>query len=237
MNTQTKRAPIINAPPLLTGIAVLLIALQVIWFLMPAEAKVQMVMSVGVIPERFWGWVAGAQLATDAAPPYSNAFAAIAPLLFSFLIQGGWFAAIINAALLVGIGKPIYTVILAIRSDNGLSASFLFVLFLLVCQIGGGVSYLLLNNPAGLVLVGIPGVIAGLIAAVLLLDGDDDSRILSRRFLTATSIFIVAIALLTIVSPGVLGGQFAWEASAGGYIAGAIFARFLIWDAVRKLDM
>lgn len=237
MHPAEKRPPIINAPLPLTAFALLLIGLQIVWFVVPAEIKVQWIMSVGIFPERFWGWVAGTQLAEAAALPYANTVEAMTPFFLSFLIQGGWLGVIINAAMIVGIGKPVYSVILSIRSDDGRSAAIIFFLMLLLCQVVAGISYLLFNNPAGPVLVGPQGAIAGLLGALFLFEADEDGKILSRRFLAATSICAIAIALMTIIAPDLLGGQFAWEAFAGGYVAGALFARVLIWNALRKLDI
>lgn len=63
------------------------------------------------------------------------------------------------------------------------------------------------------------------------------ARLLARSFLTVSAIFIIANVIFAVIGPSLLGVSIAWEVHLGGYIAGALFGRLVIWNAVRTLDM
>ncbi len=232
----TTRAPIINAPLPLTVFAVLLIALHGLRVFGPESLEIAALYSGALFPERFWGWTGSLITGPGIAPPYAGAISAMAPFVLSALLHGDWFHVILNAAFLIAIGKPVLEMIGVLRGQGAGATVTLFTL-IFAAQAGGGLVYLLLNNPVGPIAVGASGGISGLMGAYFLMREGGAARLLSRSFLTVSSIFIVGNFLFALVGPTLLGASIAWEVHVGGYIAGALFGRFLIWDALRKLDM
>ena len=101
------RPPIINAPPWVTGIALVLLAAHAIRVFLPSGMQDAFLWETALFPERFWGW-AGASMPPGAAEPYSNAFAALATLLTTGLVHSDWVHVGLNSAMLLGVGKPVY---------------------------------------------------------------------------------------------------------------------------------
>lgn len=237
MDRQTTRAPIINAPLPLTAFALLLIALHGLRVFSPETFQIAALYNGALFPERFWGW-AGSQIVTaGTAPPYDGIGGALAPLFASTLLHGDWFHVILNAVFLVAIGKPVLEIISFLRGGYGASAIATLFALIFLSQAGGGLLYLLVNNPDGPIAVGASGGISGLMGAYFLMRDGAAARLLSRGFMTVSAIFIVGNALFALIGPALLGMGIAWEVHVGSYIAGALMARFLIWNAVRKLDI
>lgn len=237
MHPAEKRPPIINAPLPLTAFALLLIGLHAARVFAPRELDIAALYHGALFPERFWGWIDSSVLLPGSAPPYAGWAAAMAPLALSALLHGDWFHVILNAVFLIAIGKPVLEIISALRGGYGAGAVIMLFVLIFLSQAGGGLVYLLLNNPSGPIAVGASGGISGLMGAFFLMREGAGARLLSRNFLTVTSIFIVANFLFALVAPSLLGASIAWEVHVGGYVAGALFARVLIWDALRKLDI
>lgn len=236
MNGQT-RPPIINAPLPLTVFAVALIGLHGARVFLPDSVQSLVFYHGALFPERFWGWVSGHVVTVGGTAPYHGVLEAIAPLFLSTLLHGDWVHVGLNAAFLIAFGKPVLEMITIILGQNRLRAVIAFLVLMFVSQAGGAIIYLLLNNPEGPLAVGSSGGISGLLAALLLMREGARARIFSRSFLTVTVIFTVANILFAIVGPSLLGASIAWEVHIGGYIAGAIQCRALIWNAVRRPDM
>ncbi|MGE6699359.1 rhomboid family intramembrane serine protease [Hyphomonas sp. NPDC076900] len=237
MQSAEKRPPIINAPLPLTVFAVALIALHGARVFAPQELEIAALYHGALFPERFWGWASGPVLLPGIAPPYAGWLGAMAPFVLSTLLHGDWFHVILNAVFMIAIGKPVLEMLSALRGGYGPGAVIMLFVLIFFSQAGGGLVYLLLNNPSGPIAVGASGGISGLMGAFFLMREGAASRLLSRNFLTVTSIFIIANFLFALIGPALLGASIAWEVHAGGYVAGALFARVLIWNALRKLDI
>lgn len=220
--------PIINAPPLVTALALTLLAAHGARILLSETLQSELLWHTALFPERFWGW-AGAGLPAGMSEPYSNVVAAITPLFTIALIHSDWVHVGLNAAMLLGVGKPVYEYLRRAqgRRSRRTAELFLFVFFMSVA--GGSVAHLLANYPAGQVAVGASGGVSGLIAGVLLGQQGTAGRLLGRPFLTASVLFLVANLVLAFIGPAMLGASIAWQAHVGGYVAGALLFRFLIW--------
>lgn len=236
MNTQTKRAPIINAPLPLTAFALVLIALHGLRVFSPETLQISALYTGALFPERFWGWAGSLVPGPGVAPPYAGLISALAPFLLSTLLHGDWFHVLLNAAFLIAIGKPVLEIISVLRGGRDAGAVVMLFVLIFASQAGGGVVYLLLNHPAGPIAVGASGGISGLMGAYFLMRDGAAARLRSRNFLTVSAIFIVGNFLFALIGPSLLGAAIAWEVHVGGYIAGAIIARFLVWDGVRRLE-
>lgn len=237
MDSQTKRAPIINAPLPLTAFALVLVVLHGLRVFSPESFQIEALYHGALFPERFWGWTDGQGMTPSGVPAYPGVLAAMAPFVLSALLHGDWFHVILNAVFLIAIGKPVLEILTVLngRYSAGVIATLFALIFL--SQAGGGVVYLLLNNPTGAIAVGASGGLSGLMGAYFLMRDGGAARLLARSFLTVSAIFIIANVIFAVIGPSLLGVSIAWEVHLGGYIAGALFGRLVIWNAVRTLDM
>jgi membrane associated rhomboid family serine protease len=205
------RPPIINAPPCVTALALVLLAAHGGRVLLSAGLQDALLWNVALIPERFWGWL-GASLPPVAAEPYSNAFSAIAPVFTIAFVHSDWVHVGLNAAMLLGVGKPVYEYLERTRGRgrNRSGELFLFLFFMSVA--GGSLAHLAANYPIGQPAIGASGGVSGLIGVVLMAqhgrsdEGQDQ-----------------------VIGPSMLGAGIAWQAHVGGYVAGALVFRFLVW--------
>ncbi|MFN4184873.1 MAG: rhomboid family intramembrane serine protease [Hyphomonas sp.] len=237
MDSQTKRAPIINAPLPLTAFALVLIALHGLRVFSPESFQTEALYHGALFPERFWSWADGQGMTLSGVPPYPGAVTAMAPFFLSGLLHGDWFHVILNAVFLIAIGKPVLEILTVLKGRYGAGAVITLFVLIFLSQAAGGLVYLLLNNPAGGIAVGASGGLSGLMGAYFLMREGGAARLRGRNFLTVTGIFIVANVIFAFIGPSLLGASIAWEVHVGGYIAGALFGRVVIWDAVRKLDI
>lgn len=237
MESQTKRAPIINAPLPLTAFALVLIVLHGLRVFAPESFQIEALYHGALFPERFWGWTDGQIMTSSGVPPYPGLLAALAPFGLSALLHGDWFHVILNAVFLIAIGKPVLEILSALNGRYGPWAIMMLFVLIFISQAGGGVVYLLLNNPTGAIAVGASGGLSGLMGAYFLMREGAGARLRGRNFLTVTAIFIIANMIFAFIGPSLLGASIAWEVHVGGYIAGAVFGRVLLWNAVRRLDM
>lgn len=237
MESQTKRAPIINAPLPLTALALTLIVLHGLRVFAPEAVSFAALYHGALFPERFWGWTEGQVVVPGGMPPYAGILTALAPLVLSALLHGDWFHVILNAAFLVAIGKPVIDILTVLNGRYGPSVIVTIFILIFASQAAGGLVYLLLNAPDGGIAIGSSGGLSGLLGAYLLMREGGAARLLSRNFLTITCIFAVANVILAVIGPSLLGASIAWEVHLGGYLGGALLGRFLIWNAVRKLDI
>ncbi|MBR9808899.1 MAG: rhomboid family intramembrane serine protease [Alphaproteobacteria bacterium] len=222
---QSRRSPpIINAPPLVTALALSLVVAHVIR-LLGGQALDGFFVDVGaVFPERFWGW-AGMSVGPQAYPPYGNALSALIPLVGTAFVHGSWSHLLMNAVMLVALGKPVYLVLQRVsRSVMGGNSAFLILFLMSVAA--GSLVHLLTHFPVGPPAIGASGGVSGYLAAVLLLQ--NGPNLLSRKFLTVTVVFVVANAMLAFLGPSMFGAQIAWQAHIGGYVAGAILFRYML---------
>ncbi|MFN3610412.1 MAG: rhomboid family intramembrane serine protease, partial [Hyphomonas sp.] len=190
-----------------------------------------------LFPERFWGWTEGQGMTPSGVPAYPGTGAAMAPFFLSGLLHGDWFHVILNAVFLIAIGKPVLEILTVLNGRYGVEVIVTLFVLIFASQAAGGLVYLLLNNPSGGIAVGASGGLSGLMGAYFLMRDGAAARLRARNFLTVTVIFIIANMIFAFIGPGLLGASIAWEVHVGGYLAGALIARALIWDAVRKLDI
>ncbi|ABI77112.1 peptidase, S54 (rhomboid) family [Hyphomonas neptunium ATCC 15444] len=237
MDSQIKRPPIINAPLPLTVFAVVLVVLHGLRVFAPQSFQIEVLYHGALFPERFWGWTDGQVMTPSGVPAYPGVLAALAPFVLSALLHGDWFHVILNAVFLIAIGKPVLEILTVLKGRYGAGVIATLFVLIFISQAGGGVVYLLLNNPTGAIAVGASGGLSGLMGAYFLMRDGAAARLRSRPFLTVTAIFIIANMIFAFVGPSLLGASIAWEVHVGGYIAGAVFGRLVIWDAVRKLDI
>ncbi|RAN31811.1 rhomboid family intramembrane serine protease [Hyphomonas pacifica] len=222
---QSRRSPpIINAPPLVTALALSLAVAHVIR-LVGGQGLDGLFVDIGaVFPERFWGW-AGVNVGSQAYPPYGNVLSALIPLVGTAFVHGSWSHLLMNAVMLVALGKPVYLVLQRV-SRSAMGGSVAFLILFLVSVAGGSIVHLLAHYPVGPPAIGASGGVSGYLAAVLLLQ--NGPNLVSRKFLTVSAVFVVANAMLAFLGPSMFGAEIAWQAHIGGYITGAILFRYLL---------
>ena len=211
----THTPPIINAPPMVAGLAVLLVAAHAVRALAGPDLSMQALMAGALQPDRFWAW---AGLGAADAVPYGSPFAALVPLVSEALLHDGWAGAILNAALVVLAGRPVYRALY--WGKGGASGQFL-VLFI-VSVLGGSVAHLVSHYPSGPALMGASGGVSGLLGALVIREEGRDGRVLSQRFGFLLLVFAAVNVALALAGPAVLGAEISWQAHIGGFLAGAI---------------
>jgi len=228
MARNSRRPPIINAPPWVTALALVLLAAHGGRVLLSAGLEDALLWNVALIPERFWGWL-GASLPPGAAEPYSNAFSAIAPVFTMAFVHGDWVHVGLNTAMLLGVGKPVYEYLERTRGRGCNRSGELFLFLFFISVAGGSLAHLAANYPVGQPAIGASGGVSGLIAIVLMAQQGAAPRLASRPFIGGSVVFLVANLVLAAIGPEMLGAGIAWQAHVGGYVAGALAFRLLMW--------
>jgi membrane associated rhomboid family serine protease len=221
-----RKPPIINAPLPVTVFAGLLVAAHGLRLLMPDQLQNLIYFHAALIPERFWA--EPGLSAMGALPPYDNALAAFVPLVASAFLHGDWMHVVFNAVFLIAVSKPLLELFRRVWPGREPGASLLLLALFLTAQVAASLTFLSLNAPAGPIAVGASGGISGLLAAILMLREGPDRWLLTRGFLVASALFVVANFLLAVLGPGLLGAAIAWEAHVGGYLGGAVFMRLVL---------
>lgn len=227
MTDQLRKPPIINAPLPVTVFAVLLIAAHGVRVLLPGGVQNFVYFHAALIPERFWAEPGLA--AMGGLPAYGNAVLAFLPMITNAFLHADWMHVVLNAAFLVAIAKPLLELFRRVWPGREPGATLMLLALFLTAQVAASAAYLGLNHPAGGIAVGASGGISGLLAALLMVREGPDRWVLTRGFLVASALFLVANVLLAFLGPGLLGASIAWEAHVGGYIGGAIFMRLVLW--------
>lgn len=228
MNRNPGKPPIINAPLPVTVFAVVLLAAHGVRVLLPSDLQNLVYFHGALIPERFWG-EAGGGLMAGALPAYGSILAAAASMVTSAFLHGDWMHVVLNAALLVAMAKPLLELFRRVWPGREPAATLMLLALFLASQVVASLTYLAMNYPEGPIAVGASGGISGLLAALLLLRGGPDQWLLTRGFVVASALFVVANALLAVLGPSLLGAGIAWQAHIGGYVGGALFMRLVLW--------
>jgi membrane associated rhomboid family serine protease len=224
-----RREPIVNAPGVVAGLICLFglvhAALEAVSWFGGEDRADWVVLALALIPARYSG-LAGE---LPGAP-----WAGLASFVTHAVVHGGLMHLGLNSLWLLAVGSP-----LARRMGVGR-----FLAFFILCAVGGGVLFWLLNIGLQAPMVGASGAISGLMAAVLRLiyaaEGRDGRRLLRehpelapRLSLPATfqnrqcMIAIAVWAALNIIV-GVFAGSslspggVAWEAHLGGFLTGLL---------------
>jgi len=212
----TRPPPFFRAPLIVVVTAGLLLALHAAFSLSPVSVQNSVDASFALIPERFWAPAGSAAVYPDAA-------SGLVTLLSTALLHLDWFHVIVNSLMLLAFGTPV-----ARALGPGVTAAGAWMLLFVVSVLGGSALYLALVDASGPPVIGASGGVSGLAAAAFLLDADGRKQALwSRPFLGMTVAFALANLLLVVAGPFLVGAFIAWEAHAGGYIAGALLMALL----------
>ena len=210
----------------MTGLAVALIVAHAVRVFSPVAWQGFILSAGSLQPDRFWAW---AGLGAPGAVAYDSPVSALLPFLTEALLHDGWGGAILNAALVVILGRPVYFS-LSIGRRN---AAWPFLAVFAASVAGGSLLHLLTQFPAGSALIGASGGASGLFAAWVLIQEGRNGRILSNRFLTVFVAFAAINLLLWFLGPAILGARISWQAHIGGFLAGAL--AFQAFRASRRI--
>jgi len=191
-------------------VAGLLVLLHLGFTLAPPQEQLEITFNWALVPRRFW-----AEPGTALA--YSSVFEQMLTLVSTGLLHGDWMHVLVNSAMLLSFGTPVARWLGPDAPGIGK-----WMLLYLGAVAAGSLAYLVYNGATGVHAVGASGGVSGLMAAAFLIDprGGLGSPF-SRRFLGITLTFAIANVLLVLLGPLALGVGIAWEAHAGGYVAGA----------------
>lgn len=210
-----RRERVFNAPVLVVGMALLLVGLHAAYSFLPFEAQLRLQFDYALVPRRFW---------EDGvfAKGYPDVGAALLTLLTTGFLHADWFHVLVNAFMLLAFGTPVARALG--EGPGGWVVGWLrWLAVYLGSVIAGSATYLAINDVTAAAAVGASGGTSGLIAAAFLLDPAGRlTSPLSRGFLSMTAAFALVNVLLVFAGPMALGVGIAWEAHAGGYIAGAL---------------
>jgi membrane associated rhomboid family serine protease len=210
-----RREPLFNAPWLVALVAGVLVLLHLGYELASARQQTEWLYEFALVPQRFFA---------DAGDPvaYGGLFDQLTPLITSGFLHANWLHVIVNAAMLLSFGTPV-----ARWLGPDIGGLLKWIVLYLGAVAAGALAYLALNAGGG-VAVGASGGVSGLMAAAFLIDPSGGLRTpFSRPFLGVTFMFAAANVVLALAGPYALGMGIAWEAHAGGYIAGALLMLLL----------
>jgi len=206
-----KQPPIINAPLIVIVMTLALLGLHAAYEFASFSDRTAITYDFALAPERFWAPAGSPKV-------YPDALSGLLTLASSALLHADWFHVIVNSMMLLALGAPV-----ARALGGGIRGASLFMLLFVGSVIGGSAFYLAMTDVASPYAVGASGGTSGLFAAVFLLDHHGGKHALwSRHFLGITLAFALANALLVVAGPSLMGAFIAWEAHAGGYLAGAL---------------
>jgi membrane associated rhomboid family serine protease len=205
-----RREPIVNAPLVVIVTAATLVLLHAIVVFSGEAAQSDAIYQFALIPERF-----NADQASSIA--YPGAVARFLTLFSTGLLHVNWMHVLVNSAMLLAFGTPVARYL----GETAQGASRFMLLFA-ASVLGGSLAYLWLSGPEAAAAVGASGGVSGLAAAAFMIaPGGNGVSAASTRFLGFTLAFALSNVLLAIIGPVTLGSLIAWQAHAGGYVAGA----------------
>ncbi|MBI1340263.1 rhomboid family intramembrane serine protease [bacterium] len=201
------REPLVNAPAVVIAVAALLVILHAAIALAPPQVQERLIVDWAVFPSRF-----------EDPSGYQNPLQKWATLLTHGFLHGGWAHVLINATMLLALGAPV-----ARRFGADAAGTARWILVFIASVVGGGVAFLALNPHEASLAVGASGGVSGMWAAAFLIDPSGRLRSpLSPAFLSMTAAFALANVAMVFIGPALAGAAVAWQAHAGGYVAGAI---------------
>ena len=216
-----------HLPPVVLLTAGALILLYAAYSFAPFEERMGLLYDFALAPERFWAPAGSFKVYPDAA-------SGLLTFVSTALLHGDWFHVIVNALMLLQFGIPV-----ARALGPGVAGASVWMLLFVVSIVAGSVFYITLQDVTGAPAVGASGGTSGLIAAAFLLDPYTGRRrpLWAREFLTLTGVFVAINVLLVFAGPYLLGMGIAWEAHAGGYIAGALLMAVLPQRGLRHAGL
>ena len=218
------REPILNTPALVAWTIGILAGIFLIERLLPDESQWALVSSFGVVPGRYFG---AEGLPVSVLP---GAWGRLLPLLTYSLLHGSPIHLLLNVVWLLAIGTPVAQRLGAPR----------FLLFWAVTAIAAALFYILLKTDSPAPMIGASGAISGLFGglarfmftrpAAIQVDGSPSESVfgMDRRVLFFAVTWLALNMVVGLSGFGTEEGAsaIAWEAHAGGFMAGLLLFPF-----------
>ena len=221
----SRREPIVNAPTVLLVLIALFVFVQVVRGFLTDYQDAYGVLALGFIPARY---------GHDLFDLPGGSAAAVSSFVTHMFVHGDWFHLAINSAWLLAFGSPIVRRIGTLR----------FLIFGLVCGVGGALTFLIINPGLLAPMVGASGAISGLMGGLmrfmfsaidrggigLLQNGaphvprmDLGEMLRDRRVVLTIGIWIALNFVFSFGFSDVAEmGSIAWEAHLGGFFVGLL---------------
>jgi membrane associated rhomboid family serine protease len=204
------REPIFNRMPF--GVAILIgciLAMHIFGLMIGPARLAALQFDYGVIPQRIWADLGQGHL-----------FAALTSLVASQFLHGGVAHLVMNLAMLLQAG-PIAEFGLNRNKDEAAR----FMLFFLLCGIGGGIAFCLINPGSMTLAIGASGAISGVFAGFLwaAIGLARPGQAMLRPVLTSGAVFLLINVGLAWIGRVTNFLPIAWECHLGGFVAGLIF--------------
>ena len=208
-----------NAPPLVLGVAIGLVALHGLTYLLSHEGQERLLYDYALVPQRFF--------APSGDPDaYPNLGAKLLTLASTGLLHAGWLHVLVNSGMLLAFGAQVLRLL-----GSGAGAALRWLALLLGSTIAGSLAYLVFDHllpSEASAAVGISGGVSGLMGAAFLVGFDGQGvSLVAPRFLTMTIAFLLANLVLAFGGSSIAGAGIAWQAHVGGYVAGAMMIALL----------
>lgn len=198
--------PALNLPPLIGAFLVILIAITVVLSLAGRQFEFEMIVAFGLY------------LFIDGQFQWQRLYS----LVTSVFLHDGWLHLLFNGLWIATLGTLIHRVL----------GNLGFFLLFFASAIAGGLTYSFVHWGETAVAIGASGGVFGLIGAFghLGVARPWQSRSARLRSLLAFSALMMALnlAYAYIGAPGAEAGQIAWEAHAGGFLAGILLLPLFI---------
>jgi membrane associated rhomboid family serine protease len=207
------REPFINLPPITKYLLILILAIHlVITFLISQEDLGWVIFNLGFTPA-MW---------TGQSPYPFDIYAAVSPLTYIFL-HGGWTHILMNCAMLMAFGAGI---------EQWMGARK-FLIFFILCGILAIIAETIIHPFSINPVIGASGALSGLFAAVLILLQSQGKLPTGKYGIWPFAAFWVGISLLFgLIGGSLAGGQIAWAAHLGGFIAGFLLLRLRYFKTI-----
>jgi membrane associated rhomboid family serine protease len=212
--------PMFNAPPLVVGVAVGLVALHGLTYLLTQDGRDRLLYDYALVPQRFFA-------PAGSPDAYPNILSKLLTLFSTGLLHGGWMHVLVNASMLLAFGAQTLRLL-----EPGLRGVLWWFALLIVSTVVGSAAFLAFDAllPTGATAaVGISGGVSGLMAATFIV-GFDPRRglVISPRFAGMTAVFLIANLVLALSGSAIVGAGIAWQAHVGGYAGGSAMMALLL---------
>lgn len=220
------RQPILNGPPP-WGVGVFGVAILLVYLLFPfglTEQGMRLAFDFGFVPARVSG--------VEGVPSYGSPMGVLTALITHQFLHAGWVHLAMNTMLLVAVGP------VAERGlGTGATGAVRFVVFTLLCGVGGALGFWLLNQHMMTFLVGASGAFSGVFAGFIwtALARAFERPELRREALTSGLVFLGLNVGLAALARGTGVIPIAWESHLFGFLTGLAIYPFVAGASWRQV--
>lgn len=200
--------PLLNIPPLTLAALLAILAIHIVFALLPAEVASPLFYSLAFVPER---------LITDPLAPTT-----LLSVISHMFLHGSWLHLGMNGMMLLAFGAA------SERIYGPRRTAILFVL----SGLAGATAHMALNPMSMNPMIGASGALSGLFAAVILNLMATGQMPAGRFGIWGIAALWIGISVVTALLGNIAGvGTVAWAAHAGGFMAGIFIPRTRLFKA------